>query len=274
MRTDGRAPAGRWRHLGLAIAAALSLLGLTTQRGAAQAPAARASHPDFSGYWMLSVKIPRDPALMSQLPRGTVVLDDTGPAELPAGDFGGLKVKPAALAAARAWKPLDDMTLSKACKAPSIIYAMQGPFPIEIFQGTELMVMKLAYFDMVRIIFLDGREPPANFPDSPTGYSVGHWEGATLVVDTTHLEAATITNNGLNHSNRAHVIERFRLGQGGETLLSTQMFEDPEVLDGPGARFIAWKRKPGLHVPPYECDPSFVVNYQQAQDSQAGQPAH
>ena len=229
---------------------------------------ARAAEPDFSGYWDLTMKVGPDASLMSQLPPNTVVLHDTGPVELPAGDFGGLKIKPQALAAARAWKPLDDMTISKACQPPSIIYAMQGPFPMEIYQGPKLMVMKLAYYDMVRIIFLDGRTPPAGVPDTKTGYSVGHWEGSTLVVETTHLEAATITNNGLSHSNEVRVLERFKLGPDGQTLLSTQEFEDPEVLDAPGARFIAWRRKPGRFVPPYDCDPSYVLNYRQAQQGQ------
>jgi len=258
---------------GVCLLAAGILGGCAVPARAPSAPAtapAPPQHPDLSGYWNLSMRIPRDPVLMGQLPPGTVVLDDTGPVELPARDFGGLKVKPGPLAAALAWKPIDDMTLSKACRPPSIIYAMQGPFPIEIYQGTQFIIIKLEYFDMVRIVFMDGREPPAGIPDTATGYSVGHWEGSTLVVVTTHLEAATITNNGLNHSNKVRVIERFRLGEDGQSLLSTQLFEDPEVLDGPGARFIAWRRKPGQHVSPYECDPSFVVNYQQAQGSASG----
>jgi hypothetical protein len=226
-------------------------------------------HPDLSGFWNLSTRVAPDKALIDLLPKGTVMLDDVGPAELPAGDYGGLKVKPKALAAARAWKPLDDMTLSKACRPPSIVYAMQGPFPMEIYQGRDLIVFKLEYFDMVRIIFMDGRKPPEGVPDTKTGYSVGHWDGTTLVVETTHLEAATITNNGLEHSNKVRVLERFRLGADGQTLLSTQEFEDPEVLDGPGARFIGWRRKPGQFVNPYDCDPSFVEQYRQGQGGAA-----
>ena len=67
--------------------------------------------------------------------------------------------------------------------------------------------MKLEYYDMVRMIFLDGRKPEADYPHSMTGFSSGHWEGATLVVKTTHLEAATITNNGLDHSQDMQVTE-------------------------------------------------------------------
>ena len=239
---------------------AAALLALATPA----AQAAQPPRPDLSGFWNLSMRVQPDKTLMEQLPAHTVVLHDTGPVELPPGDFGGLKVRPQALAAARAWKPSDDMTLSNACKPPSIVYAMQGPFPMEIYQGTELIVFKLEYFDMVRIIFMDGRKPPAEAPHSKTGYSVGHWEGSTLVVETTHLEAATITNNGLSHSEDVRVIERFRLGEDGQTLLSTQQFEDPQVLDAPGARFIAWKRKPGHFVNPYDCDPSFAEHYKSA----------
>jgi hypothetical protein len=75
-----------------------------------------------------------------------------------------------------------------------------GPFPMEIHQGTELIVMKLEYYDMVRIIFMDKRGHPEKVPHSKVGHSVGHWEGATLVVDTVKVSASTITNNGLNHS--------------------------------------------------------------------------
>ena len=38
-----------------------------------------------------------------------------------------------------------------------------------------------------------------------------------------------------------------------------------EVLDNRGARFISWKRKKGDHVYPYECDPTFALEYQKQQ---------
>ena len=93
------------------------------------------------------------------------------------------------------------------------------------------------------------------------GHSIGRWDGAELVVDTTHLESATITNNGLSHGEQAHVVERFKLSADGQTLLSTQVFDDPETLDNTGARFIAWRKKPGEYIYPYDCDPSFGLNY-------------
>ncbi len=245
---------------GVSVMAVALLLGAGCARQAPQP--AKPHRPDLSGFWNLSVKVPRDKALIDRLPPNTAIVDDTGPVELPRDDFGGLKLRPAALAAAHDWRPLDDMTVSKACQPPSIIYAMQGPFPLEIYQGTEFIIFKLEYFDLVRIVFMDGRPHPGpDAPHSKVGHSIGHWEGSTLVVDTTHLEPATITNNGLNHTDKVHVIEHFRLSDDGSSLLSTQEFEDPDVLANRGARFIAWKRKPGEHVYPYDCDPSFALEY-------------
>jgi hypothetical protein len=248
----------------LALAASAMLLtscnGSHTQTAAA-GPPATTTHPDLSGFWNLDVSIPRDAALMSQVGPNTAFLDDTGPKEFPAGEFGGLKLKPAALAATRKWNPYTQLTPENACKPPSIVYALQGPFPIEIFQSDKFIVMKLEYYDMVRVIFLDGRQPESDYPSSPEGFSSGHWEGSTLVVETTHLEPATITNNGLDHTANVRVLERFKLGADGKTLLATQEFEDPAVLENRGVRFIAWRKQPGQHVFPYECDPGFAGNY-------------
>jgi len=220
-------------------------------------------HPDLSGFWNLSRGKPvKDPALAAKIAPNTVVLDDVGPIEYGILEFGGLKLKPEALARAKAWNIKDDMTVANACRIPSIIYAMQGPFPIEIFQGTELTVIRMEYFDMTRVIFTDGRRHlPADGPHTKTGDSIAHWDGDTLVVETTHLKESTITNNGLDHSRNVRVIERFRLSPDRKQLLSTQEFEDPDVLDNHGARFITWDRVEGDHVHAYDCDPSFAENY-------------
>jgi hypothetical protein len=226
-------------------------------------PQVAMKRPDFSGFWNLDTHIARDPELMSQVAPDTVFIDDTGPVELPLGDYGGLLPTAAALAHAREWNPRDALSVSNACRAPSIVYALQGPFPIEIFQSDTLIVMKLEYYDLVRIIFLDARTPEPDYPHSPTGFSLGHWEGSTLVVETDLLEPGTITNNGLDHTQDARVVERFRLSADGHSLLATQEFEDRAVITNRGVRFIGWTRVPGQHVYPYECDPGFAGNYDQ-----------
>jgi hypothetical protein len=224
----------------------------------AQSPA----RPNLSGFWSAGRQIPPDAALVKALPPNTVVLADAGAVEFPVGEFGGLRPKPGAAAAARTWKPEHEMTVDRVCLPPSIVYAMQGPFPMEIHQGSDMIVMRLEYYDMVRLIFLDGRaHPPAGAPHTKVGHSVGRWEGSTLVVDTTHLSASTITNNGLNHTEKVHLVERFWLANGGKTLMMLQEFEDPDALENRGARFVGWDRGNDF-IYPYECDPSFAANYQ------------
>jgi hypothetical protein len=133
---------------------------------------------------------------------------------------------------------------------------MQGPFPMEIFQGRDLIVIKMEYFDVVRIIFMNESEHPADWPHSVSGHSIGRWEGDTLVVDTAYIEAATFLNNGLDHSADLHLTERFRLSPDGQKLLVLQEYEDPAVFAGRAARLIPLDKGEG-HVYPYACDPSY-----------------
>ena len=242
---------------------ALTLLSVTAAvLLSASLPAQRAARPNLAGYWAAGRAFKATETDPRPLPPNTVLLTDAGAPELAIGSFGGLNVKPAALEAARKWKPADEMTLAKACQPPSLVYTMQGPFPMEIDQATELIVMRLEYYDLVRVIYLDGRaHPPADAPHTKMGHSIGHFEGSTLVVDTTHVAASTITNNGLDHGDNVHFVERFWLSADGKTLMARQEFEDPDVIENRGARLMAWDRQPGERIYPYECDPTFVLNY-------------
>ena len=182
---------------------------------------------------------------------------------IPKGEYGGLKLRPETLAAAKTWKAEDEMTVSRTCAVPSVIYAIQGPFPFEIYQTPALIVFRYEYFDQTRLIFMDGRaHPPANAPHYKNGHSVGRWEGDELVVDTTHILPGTITNNGLNHDDKIHMVERYKVSSDHKTLQATQWFEDPGVLDNNGARYIQWSAKPESYVYSYDCDPSFGLSYQ------------
>jgi hypothetical protein len=250
--------------LGLTLAVAL----LAPQAGCAAAGmAGNGARPDLSGFWNIARPTPEpDAELMALVAPDAVVLIDSGAFEYPIGDYGGLELTPAAQARAEAWTPEDDFSLSLACAPPSIAYSMQGPFPFEIHQSDEFIVIRMEYYDVVRVIFTDGRaHPPADAPHSKAGHSIGHWEGDVLVVDTTHLEASTLTNNGLFHTDAMHITERFKLIDDGATLVATQEYDDPGALENVGARFIAWTKGED-YIYPYECDPTFALNYGAAED--------
>lgn len=238
-------------------------LGLLATVLLAGMPVAALAAPDLTGFWNLALDGEADPAMLAQLSANTVVLADTGAPEFPRMVFGGLKLKPRALEHAQNWRADEDMTLQKVCSPPSIVYSVQGPFPFEIDQTHDALIFRYEYYDQVRVIFMDGRGHPGDdYPHTKMGHSIGHWDGDELVVDTTHIAASTITNNGLDHSDQVHMVEHYKLSADGNRLLATQWFEDPEVLDNNGARFIQWAKQPGQHVYPYDCDPSFVLEYQ------------
>lgn len=54
-----------------------------------------------------------------------------------------------------------------------------------------------------------------------------------------------------------HRVERFRSSPDGNTLRLVQRYEDAAVFDGVAARYMAWTRRPGECVYPYDCDPAY-----------------
>lgn len=222
--------------------------------------AAAQERPDLAGFW--NVRFGADPAasagLVDELPDDAVLIDDAGGGELGLGEFGGLELTEAAVAEIDSYEYSEELARENTCDAPTVAFYMQAPFPMEIHQDRNLIVFQMEYFDMYRVLFLDGREHPG--PDAPhtrSGHSIAHWEGDTLVVDTTHMRSGTFMNNGLTHSEDLHLVERFRLGPDGDTLHLTQLYSDPARFEGPAARYVAWERDPGNHVLPYDCDPSY-----------------
>ena len=215
--------------------------------------------PNIEGFWTVKFEPrPSGQGLIAELPRDAVLINDTGAGELGAGDFGGLRLTERALEEVRNYDYAAELKRENTCVAQSAAFYMQAPFPMEIYQGRDLIVFKMEFFDMYRVVFLDGRaHPPADAPHSKSGHSVGRWDGDTLYVDTTHLAAGTFMNNGFNHTEALHMAERFRLSPDGTTLWLTQLYEDPGTFTGLAARYMAWTRRPGEYVFPYDCDPSY-----------------
>jgi len=245
----------------LAIAAAAAISCGTAM---AQAPEPRG----IAGFWNMSFgplpprrePTPAERELMAFFPDDVVLLGDAGSTEFDPGEYGGLAIHADLRAAARDYDPEAQTTVALTCKPPGLIYSMQGPFPIEIFEGRDMIVIKLEYFDLARVIFMNETAHPPDWPHSQTGHSIGRWEGDTLVVDTVALSTGTLFNNGVDHSENIHLIERFRLA-GPDTMIVTQQFEDPGSFDGTGARVLSFNRGDD-HVYPYDCDPSYGIDFE------------
>ncbi len=114
-------------------------------------------------------------------------------------------------------------------------YVLEPPFNITIFIETPKEIVMVHQNDhQIRHIWMDVPHS-ANPKPSWTGESVGHYEGDELVVDTIGLNDRTFVDNYRTpHTDKMHVVERFKLIDGGKTLQDTIRVEDP------GAFTIAW----------------------------------
>jgi hypothetical protein len=79
------------------------------------------------------------------------------------------------------------------------------------------------------------------------GESIGHFEGDELVIDTIGLNDKTFVDNYLTpHTDRIHVVERFKMTEGGKTLQLVVSVEDPGAFNG------SWSARQIYHRMPQE----------------------
>lgn len=117
------------------------------------------------------------------------------------------------------------------------------PRPFEIVQVPGRVYIRYEWDHEVRRIYTDGRNRPEGFPPSYMGYSLGKWDGDTLVVETTDLDEKTwLDGLGHPHSAALRVIERFRRVNP-ETLEIVFLFEDPKAYAKPwgGKKVFVWR---------------------------------
>jgi len=95
----------------------------------------------------------------------------------------------------------------------------------------------------LRSIWTDGRKHPDDWDPTFYGHSIGHWEGATLVVDTVGIKSATELRNGMPHSDQLHVVEHIHLAKDDpNTLIDEMLVEDPLALAAPWHNVLSYTR--------------------------------
>jgi hypothetical protein len=114
-----------------------------------------------------------------------------------------------------------------------------------IVQNNDTIVIKAEMGDITRIIPLSGRAHLPSYMRSWSGDSVGHWEGETLVVDTTNFRTSLRSRFGVIYDGMTdenlHVTERFtRDGTGMIRYRAT--VDDPTVYTAPWTVEIAMNK--------------------------------
>jgi hypothetical protein len=131
--------------------------------------------------------------------------------------------------------------------------------PLDIRQSPTMIAIVAKPPSSVRDIYIDGRSHPAKGDYDPTtnGNSIGHWEGDTLVVDTVGFNDRGVTRipGGGLRTPDSHLIERYRLLDGGQRLSVTFTWEDSKIFAKPHTYEFRYYRIPRISEPRiYACD--------------------
>ncbi len=187
--------------------------------------------PDLSGLWMRTTSGPpqergsQDGGAPIDVVTAPVPIDPDGPpiaAFFEAGQNmeGGLPYTPwgKELRDQRAAANAKDNPDAN-CMPMGFLQFHQQPQPRKIIQTDQLILIEYEANYGLRHIYMDGRELPPQGEVQPWwyGYSVGHWDGDDLVVETNNLRGAEdgpfdgwLDVNGSPYSREAKIIERFR----------------------------------------------------------------
>ncbi len=104
-----------------------------------------------------------------------------------------------------------------------------GGTPMKIVQTRDLVVILYEYHTIFRQIFTDGRALPQDPNPTWMGYSVGHWEGDTLVVTTAgYNDRTTLDLAGHPHTESLRLTERYHRRDAGHIDLQVT-FDDPKA---------------------------------------------
>jgi hypothetical protein len=129
------------------------------------------------------------------------------------------------------------------CYLPGVPRATYMPYPLQIFQSREALLIAYEYAGAVRnVLFRDPGPAPV---DSWMGQSVGHWQGDTLVVEVTGQNDSTwFDRAGDFHSDQLKVVERYT-PTGADTLRYEATITDPEVFTRPWTMHMTLYRRLG-----------------------------
>ena len=109
----------------------------------------------------------------------------------------------------------------------------------EVVQSHDHVVLLVEKFHDARIVPIDSRPRPPGTPRSWMGDSRGHWEGNTLVVDTTNFTDKIGLTGRFDGS--LHLVERFTRSSP-TTLLYEVRIDDPTAYVRPWSVTVPWVR--------------------------------
>ena len=218
------------------VGAVLLVVSAVAWSSTAIAQGQTASPPDISGYWELPLDGRHIP-----------------PARLTS------SVTPAKLRA----EANKNAKAIRWCNWVGMPTTMDVGRPLDIRQGPrEIVILAESPVTPVRHLYLNRTAHISKdiFDPTTSGDSIAHWDGDTLVVDTTGFEpthGVTAIPGGGFRTAASHLVERYRLLRNGAMLSVTFTWTDPAVFATPHSYEFRYQRaEPGYEARPYpRCDP-------------------
>jgi hypothetical protein len=154
---------------------------------------------------------------------------------------------------------LDDPVLG--CVSPGMprVLTRSGPYAIRFIEvGDGDIVQQNEWFEVDRLIHMDGREPPADHAYAPLGYSAGRWDGDALLITTTHIDWPYFQLYGLEgvpQSGAMKIDERFTPSADGTTLTYDISATDPATFTETVTyeKYVTFRWNPSIEFLPYDC---------------------
>jgi hypothetical protein len=139
------------------------------------------------------------------------------------------------------------------CYMPGVPRATYMPYPFQIVQSTTTVLMAYEFASASRIVRMNSKE------ESPApawmGWSIGRWEGDTLVIEVTdHMAETWFDRAGNFHSEALKVTERYTPIDA-NTLNYEATIEDPKVFTRPWKMSMPLyrRREPNAQLMEYKC---------------------
>jgi hypothetical protein len=180
------------------------------------APRTASGKPDLSGVWT----VPYVPDMTRT--RG----NQKGPAELPFTPEGAANFK--------AYDPANG-DYTGVCMPFGLVRSMNAPYPLQIMQNDKYVAILWEQSTWFHVIPVDRpvKVTPASENPQWFGHSVGHWDGDTLVVETTGFNGYTrLDTIGHPQSDQLHVTQTFKRTDA-DHIAYTVTIEDPKMYTKP-----------------------------------------
>jgi glyoxylase-like metal-dependent hydrolase (beta-lactamase superfamily II) len=170
------------------------------------------------------------------------------------GDYTGIPLNDAGRLKADSWDASILTLREHQAKPHPSTYSLRGPANIRITRQLDPVTEEVIGYELfgtfgqaTRQIWLDGRQHPAEYAAHTwAGFSTGRWDGNALEVATSHLKVGWLQRNGVAHSDRATMTERFI--RHGNYLTVVTIVDDPIYLDEPFIRTTNWVLNPDQEV--------------------------